>query len=232
MGALMQIANTTVGINEEFIEAFGRPAIQAIGAIVAWSHVRAPRESAERWGEVGLDRCGFIRWMQADSDLLRLDGRFPGVKVGLFNNNSGGLKHIELSAGRFRLLLAHDADPRTVVPFSEYGNSLARSNQWLLFPDFNDRQPDSSQTIYAWLFHSKSDTKGEVPWCLDVRFPDGRGGYAVDHLRLNLMFPSLMDETWLLNASVDFSAAVTTKEEKIAEEAMPKLRRALETGTN
>jgi hypothetical protein len=63
-----------------------------------------------------------------------------------------------------------------------------------------------------------------------VRFPCGDAEYAADHLRLYTMFPNLMDEAWLLRASLDFAAAVAPKEEKIQEKALPKFRRQADTG--
>lgn len=218
-------------VRQECIDAFGSEAIQAIAAIVAWSHVRAPREASEHWGEVGLERSGLIRWIRCDGDVLALNEKFPGVTVGLFNNDNGGMKHIEILAGRFRLILSHDPDPETVVPFSDYGRSLVRVNQMSLFED----QPDSSlppQNYYtAVLFHAKSDKKGEIPYCLEIRFPDGSGAYAASHLNLYRMFPNLLNEDWLLNASLNFAGATAAKEEKINEKALPTLRRASETGT-
>lgn len=221
------------GLGEHLVQDFGREALEAIGAIISWAHIRAPREGAERWGDVGVDRCGVLRWIQIDADLLKLDGSFPGVSVGLFHNDGGGMRHIEVSAGRFRLLVSHDSNVNATVPLSNYGHSLAQSNQMSLFEVIEPApaNPVSSQS-YAWLFHSKSADKGEVPACIQIRFPDGKGRYASEHLRLDEMFPNLMDETWLLRASLNFPAAVAPNEEKIREEALPTFRRAPETGTH
>jgi hypothetical protein len=217
-------------LHDEFCEEVGYEALQAIGAVVAWGHIRAPRAGSEQWGEVGLDRCGVLRWIQTDADLLALDGKFTNVKMELCANNSGGMKHLEVSAGRFRILIVHDSAPQTLVPISDYAKALARRNHWTLFSKPDESPLPENEIYYVVLFHAKSDAKGEGPSALEIRFPDGDNGYAADHLRLYKLFPNLIDEAWLLRASLDFAAAVA-KEEKIKEEAMPKFRRASETGT-
>jgi hypothetical protein len=218
----------TSTIHTEFVQAYGNDALRTVAAVIAWGHVRSLTSGQEQYGEVGEERCGVLRWLQIDSDLMKLKGRFPGVDISWVDNDCG--KHIEIAAGQFRLLVAHDRNPGAVVPLSVYGKTLARTNTLSLFQDFEEPR-SAGQFYYCVLFHSKSDQKGQVPDFLEVRFPAGgdRGTepYAERHLRLYTLFPEIKDERWLLAESLNWVTTHRAKEETIVEHAIPKLR---ETG--
>jgi len=221
-------------LHSQFLDSMTTNGMRTIGAIVAWAHVRAPGIGAERWGDVGRSRSGVLRWIQIDADLIGLKGKMPGVDIELCDNPSGGGTHIEVGAGNLRMLLAHDSDPQTLVPVCDYGKLLTRSNTNWLFPELqaeeDAKRKRNRSTYYAVLFHSKASSKGDAPYCLEVRFPDGEEKYAADHLKLYALFPELMDETWLLKASMNWMALPVAKEEKIKEEGLPKLRRPGQVG--
>jgi hypothetical protein len=231
----MHIAPTDPqSLHDQFLVAVQRESLRTLGAVVAWAHVQAPVVGHDLFGEVGYERCGLLRWMKIDEDLRLLIGKLPGVDIEWKKNPAGGGKHIEISAGLFKLLLAHDGDPETLVPKSDYAKSLTRSNQMTMFGSGDELEalpPAAENRFYAVLFHSKAVTKGQTPGILEVRFPDGRNGYAADHLKLLTLFPELIDEAWLSQASVGRSAPAAAKEEKIKEEALPKLRKQPQVGT-
>lgn len=216
------------GLHIKFLTSIGGDNLKKIAAVVAWAHLRAPVIGQERWGDVGLSRWGLIRWIQIDADLLTLNGKLDGVSVEWADNIPGPGKHLEIIAGDFRVLIAHDPDPHAVVPISDYGKTLATTNIQSLFPEHKAAQ--QATCYYAVLFHSKSESKFQIPNALEVRFPDGEDGYACDHMKLYPMFSQLMDDAWLLQTSLEWSPAPVAKEEKIKEEAMPKLRESGEIG--
>jgi len=218
----------TAPIHSEFVEAYGNEALRTIAAVIAWAHVRAVTTGQEQYGAVGEERCGVLRWLQIDADLIKLKGRFPNIDISWVDNDCG--KHIEIAAGKFRLLVAHDRNPGAVVPASIYGKTLAQTNTLSLFQELEDPQTTHGKHYYAVLFHSKSDQKGHVPDYLEIRFPAGGNSasepYAERHLRLYVLFPELAKEEWLLNESSTWATAVRAKEETIQENAIPKLRQA------
>lgn len=216
-----------IATHQEFIEGFGREALRAIAAVVAWGHVRSVELGLEQFGDIGLERCGVLRWIMIDADLMRLKSKLPGVDVGLYFNAACGQRHVEISAGKFRLLIAHDRSPEAIVPGSLYGKTLARSNQLLMF---EEAAPFTPQWYWAVLFHSKSEAKGQVPDSLEIRFPDGSDGYAMSHLRLYGEFPELQDPAEL-HRTVNAITGTTVVEEVVVNRAVPTLRPAQQTGT-
>jgi hypothetical protein len=223
------------GLHRRFASAVGPSVLKAIGAVVAWAHVRAPEIAQELYGDFGLLRSGCFRWTQIDAGLKDLQGKFPGVDFNVVPNPNSSGSHIEIIAGDFRLLLAHDADPRTLVPKANYGRTLARSNAMSLFPEPESAEPlPPPQHYVGILFHSKSTHKGQVPICLEVRFPDGADdGYAAPPVNLYESFPNLMDEVWLRGefTGVATMTAPAVDVEHIKEEAMPMLRQEKQSGT-
>jgi hypothetical protein len=219
------------GLHIRFPTAISRDVLEEVASVVVSAHVNAPVIGFDLWGEVGKDRCGLLRWIEIDAALLGLNGKLPGVSVGRFNNDGGGSTHIELQAGEFVILVAHDADPNTVIPKSEYGKNLVRIHTPTLFSHLEpvvESIPQPAKRI-ACLFHSKSETKGERPDCIQVRFSDGADGYLATHMDLYAMFPRLMDGAWLHEMALKRQAA-RVAEETIKEDAMPQLKPAAQAG--
>src|SRR5690242_134245 len=95
------------GLHGKFLQTFNDDALKAVAAVVAAAHLRVPSACAEKWGEIGELRCGYIRWMQIESDLLAHQGKLAGIEIGLADNHTGGGKHVEIAAGQFRMLVVH-----------------------------------------------------------------------------------------------------------------------------
>jgi hypothetical protein len=223
-------------LHAKLLASFPKEVLQTIAAIVAWAHVRAPVFAHECYGEIGKLRSGLFRWIQIDSNIIGMAGRVPGLDIGLRDNDGCPGQHVEVVAGEFRLLFAHDSDPLARIPTTDYGRTLARSNVWTLFPEAEATPKVASpgaKSYVAFLFHSKSATKGEVPDVLEIRFPDGADGYACDHIKLYELFPDIRNIGFLLNASVGWTTApaAAAMEERIKEEALPKLRKIGQVGT-
>jgi hypothetical protein len=224
-------------LHQRVIEAFGDGALETIAGVVAWAHVSTPTIGGQLYGQVGRERAGLFRWMQIDAHLLGLYGKLEKVRFEWQPNRVNGGKHLEAIANDVRILIAHDHDPRTYVPVSDYATSLVESNQGMLFQLPDKAGPitvaDNSQARYytVVLFHSKNEVKGQVPCTLEIRFPDGQGGYAADHMNLSLKYPNTTNIAWLQAASNQWVAEPVAGEEKVADAAVPAVRREKQSGT-
>ena len=223
-------SNRANSLHKDFREAFTDPLLEMMAAIVAWGHMHAPKSAFENYGEVGIARSGLLRWIEIDSNLYKLNGKFPGIQSVFVKSGATGMKHVEVLSRDFGVLVAHDPDDEVLLPKTDYAKDLTLSNQKCLFPDGIADAVDEKKRYYALLFHAKSEIAGEIPASLEIRFPDGCGGYAAEHLRLYNQFPHLKNPTWLIQKSQEFSSSNRPEEEKIKEQALPTFRQQPGTG--
>lgn len=211
-------------LSEMLLHDVGEPALRAIMTVVAWNHVHALENAESQYSpQVGRARCGLLRWMHIDSDMLDLvQNRYPGVSVDWASNESNGGMHIEVLAGDSLIHLVHDPDPEVMVPKSEYGQTAASTNTDWLFPELAP-QPASSAKYCAVLFHSRSDV-GAMPSNLEIRFPDGNGGYAAGHLRLYNLFPDLQNSDAIDREYDQLRHVGRVPEERVDDAAHPVVR--------
>jgi len=202
-------------------------ALHALGVIVAYNHLHSQEKAIRQYGEVGKSRCGTIRWISTDADVLQIiQSSFAEVNAELVDNPTNGGTHIVIVCGEFKLLLIHDVDPDAQVPFSDYGRTEASNNRYSLFVSEENwvaAHPTAASTQYtSVLFHSKTSSH-ELPNTLEVRFPDGDDGYQAPAINLYKRFPELQDETSVNRLYTEISAPVAT--EVIEDEAHPKPRK-------
>lgn len=218
--------------------AFGLDALKLIGAIVVNGHLEMPEVAVDTFGPiVGGDPCraGYIRWGRIEADLFRLRHRFPGVTAGFVANTlddesdeNGGIemadtaagRHVEVTAGAFRLLFQHNVDPDSRAPRSEYGRSRARSNEPSLFG--GDEPAEEGAYFFATVFHTKGDS-GAIPVRLQVRFPISEAEFAADALNLFDKFPELHDEA-VVRSMVAALRTGPVAPVEVVEEALPPLQ--------
>lgn len=218
------------GLHQMLREDVGPAALRDYGSVVAWWHINAPAFGEEHFGEVGRERSGLLRWMGIESEVLALRGRHPGVRIDFVRDPVSCMKHVEVTATRSKLLLVHDADPEALVPRSDYGKTLARPNEMLLFSDFQEACNDGAEHYLGVLFHSKDLAKGSVPACLEIRFPVG-STYAAAHLDLYAEFPDLRSAEWLASDALRRRGVVVAQEEDIRDESNLSIRKAPQVGT-
>jgi len=219
-------------LHERILSSVGSKALELIGAIIAWAHVRSYAIGGELYGSVGRERSGLLRWIQCDADLLRLKAKFNHLEVKWEPNSGCAGKHIEIVAGDVRLLIAHDQNPDAYAPLSDYAATLVEPNQMSLFPAEEESPASPGNKFYTCvIFHSKSEDRGKPPQALEIRFPDGRGAYAVDHMDLLKMFPNLLNEVWLQKMSLEWVAIPLASEEKVLDVAVPSVRKATQVGS-
>jgi hypothetical protein len=219
-------------LHARVLESVGRNALELIGAVVAWAHVRSYQIGGELYGSVGRERSGLLRWMQCDSYLLRLSAKIKHLMIRWVPNEGCAGKHIEIVADDVRLLIAHDQNADAYSPLSDYATTLVEPNQMSLFGSGEEPLVPAGNRFYTCvIFHSKSEDRGKPPQALQIRFPDGRGGYAVDHMDLLKMFPNLSNEVWLQNMSLEWAVIPLVSEEKVVDAAIPSVRKAKQVGS-
>lgn len=225
---MQDYVNDPQGLHGRFWSAFQREPILAISSVIARAHLQAGPKGKHLYGVVGEERSGLFRWAQTDYESLLLQGKFPGVNFTWEKNPEHGGHHVDISAFNFRLLIVHDGDPGSSVPISDYGKTLAKPNQMLMFPDEGkDRDKNPAEKYLVVLFHCKNYDKGRIPQILELRFPDGEGGYAASAIDVYQEFSELKDVNWLTTSAlkwIELEAVEQAKVEDIGDDAFPKTR--------
>lgn len=216
-------------LHRRFDQNMPQQALRALAVIVAYRHLHSKEHATDKFGEVGAARCGLIRWIETDADVLRImRSDFAGVSAELVDTPSNGGKHLEVRCGEFNILLIHDVDPDAVVPISNYGKRAAEKNEAPLFisdEQWEAENPTSKPSTYtAVLFHSKESTHA-VPCVLEIKFPDGQGGYQSPPINLHERFPELRDQDKVNRLRNEMFARVMATTEVIEDQSHPTVRK-------
>ena len=125
--------------------------------------------------------------------------------------------------------MIHDIDPDAVVPISDYGKDAVKHNEAPLFisdEQWEAENPTSKPSTYtAVLFHCKQSTH-DVPCVLELRFPDGHGGYQSPPINLYDRFPELRDQEKVQRLRSEVFARVEAATEVVEDQSHPTVRKA------
>lgn len=217
-------------LHRRFDQNMPRQALLALAVTVAYRHLHSKEYATDKFGEVGAARCGLMRWIATDADVLRImRSDFTGVSAELVDTPANGGKHLEVNCGEFNILLIHDVDPDAIVPISEYGKKAANKNEAPLFvsdEQWEVENPTPKPSIYTVvLFHSKESTHA-LPCVLEIRFPDGKTGYQAPPINLHERFPELRNQDDVNRLRSQMFARVMATTEVVEDQSHPTVRKA------
>lgn len=214
----------SLSLREEFLRDFDQEALKALAALVAWNHLHETELACKQLGPVIGKECrGLLRWMRTSAHVIEfVTPRFPNVVVAMEPNGTNGSNHLEISQGRFRVVLDHDTDPDAVVPTSNYGQTIAKAGP-NLFHDEEDVPEDTTTQFLVVLFNCKGMQK-ELPCRLQAKFPDGSGGYVDESINLYTQFTELADKAKVEAIVSALMNPAAPKTEDIPDQSHPKGR--------